>query len=527
VKSRHVWYAGLILLVLLAVAVRLRLLALPLERDEGEFAYNGQLMLQGIAPYKLAFNMKMPGIYAAYAVIMAIFGESPSGIHFGFLLVNLGTLALLFLLARRLLEPAAVPVCCAAYVLLSLSPAVLGLEGHATNMVVLCALGGLCLLLRARPTGQPLLLLLSGALFGMSFLCKQPGLFFGIFAATLLVRDAMVTRPVPWRSCARNIAWLCLGMVLPLAVTCLVLWRAGTFGRFWFWTIPYARVYGSLQSLPDGMDRLREFFESGCDRWFYLIGTVGLLALFWRKAGAERQFFFAALFFSSFFATAAGLYFRGHYFILMLPVLCLLIGDFLAWLAEELGRKQKPWLRAAPAALFVAASLWLILENRAVWFEMPMAQASKAMYLAEGFVECQEIGNYIRAHSSPQDRVAVFGSEPEIYFYAQRHSVSGYIYMYDLVRDQPYAPAMQREFMNDVETLKPRFLVLVQVGTSWMPWPKATEPFMDWIKGYPFQFYDLAGLAEVDQTNSAYFWDRESIAKHMSTPTSVLLFRRR
>jgi len=527
VKSRTVWYAGLILLVVLAVAVRLRLLALPLERDEGEFAYNGQLILQGIAPFKLAFNMKMPGIYVAYAIIIAVFGETPSGIHFGFLLVNLGTLALLFLLARRLLEPAAVPVCCAAYVLLSLSPAVLGLEAHATNFVVICALGGLWLLLRARPNGQPLWLFLSGLLFGTSFLCKQPGLFFGIFGAALLARDAMATRPMSWRLGARNISWLSLGMVLPPALTCLILWRAGTFGRFWFWTIPYARVYGGLQSLPDGMDRLREFFESGCDRWFYLTGTIGLLAMFWRKAGAERLFFFTAFFFFSFFATAAGLYFRGHYFILMLPVLCLLIGDVFAWLADELGRTRRPRLRAAPAALFLAACVCLTWQHRAVWFKLPMAQANKAMYLAEGFVECQEIGNYIRQHSSPEDRIVVFGSEPEIYFYAQRHSVSGYIYMYDLVRDQPYAPAMQREFMNDVETLKPRFLVLVQVGTSWMPWPKATEPFMDWIKRYPSQFYELTGLAEVDQTASAYFWDQDGMAKHMSTPTSVLLFRRK
>ena len=149
-KARVAWYAVLILLILMAVAVRIRLLALPLERDEGEFAYAGQLMLQGVAPYKLAFNMKMPGTYAAYAVLMALFGESPAGIHFGFLVVNLATLALLFLLARRVLAGVAVPVCCSAYVLLSLSPAVLGLEGHATNLVVLAALGGILLLLRAR-----------------------------------------------------------------------------------------------------------------------------------------------------------------------------------------------------------------------------------------------------------------------------------------------------------------------------------------------------------------------------------------
>jgi hypothetical protein len=527
VKSRNAWYAGLILLVVLAVVVRIRLLALPLERDEGEFAYAGQLMLQGIAPYKLAFNMKMPGTYAAYAVLMAVFGESPSGIHFGFLLVNLGTLALLFLLARRLLEGPAVPVCCAAYILLSLSPAVLGVEGHATNLVVIHALGGILLLLRARPTGKPLTLFLSGLLLGLAFLCKQPGLFFGVFAVAILLWDALVKRLVSWQTGARNIFWLSLGMALPLALTCLALWRAGTFDRFWFWTVPYARVYGGLQSLPEGLDRLGVFFAFGFDRWFYLVGALGLLSLFWRQAGAERKFFFTAFFFCSFLATAAGLYFRGHYFILMLPVLCLMIGDAVAWLTDYLQRTRRPWLRTAPAGLFLAASVWLIWQNREVWFEWPMARACKAMYLAEAFAECQVIGNYIRENSAPQDRMEVIGSEPEIYFYAQRHSVSGYIYMYDLVRDQPYAPVMRREFMEDVETLKPRFLVVINAGASWMPWKQEAQPFIDWINRYPSQFYELIGLAAVYQTNSAYFWDPDGIAKHKDTATSVFLYRRK
>jgi 4-amino-4-deoxy-L-arabinose transferase-like glycosyltransferase len=503
------------------------LLALPLERDEGEFAYNGQLILQGIPPFKLAFNMKMPGIYVAYAIMMALFGQSPTGIHLGFLLVNLANLALLFLLARPLLAPGAVPVTCAAFVLLSLSPAVLGVEGHATNFVILFAQGGFLLFLRARPTGSPLLLVLGGVCFGLAFLCKQPGLFFGLFAAVVLARDALVARPVSWGLCLRKILFLGFGLVLPLALTCLWLWRAGTLGRFWFWTFPYARVYGSLQSLPDGLDRLREFFESGCDRWFYLTGTIGLLALFWRKAEAERRFFFSAFFACSFLATAAGLYFRGHYFILMLPVLCLLIGDFLAWLPEELSRRGWVGWSGAPSVLFIVLGALMIWENRGVWFEWSMAQATKAIYLAEGFVECQEIGNYIRTHAAPEERVAVIGSEPEIYFYAQRHSASGYIYMYDLVRNQPYAPGMRREFMEDVERSKPKFLVVVNVGTSWMPWLSDVEPFIKWVNQYPSQYYELAGVAEVDQHDSAYFWDQEGMAKHRGTPTSILLYRRK
>ena len=59
----------------LVIAIRIRLLGIPLERDEGEYAYAGRLILQGVPPYALAYNMKFPGTYAAYAAIMSIFGK--------------------------------------------------------------------------------------------------------------------------------------------------------------------------------------------------------------------------------------------------------------------------------------------------------------------------------------------------------------------------------------------------------------------------------------------------------------------
>src|SRR5437762_14011065 len=91
-----------LLVIVLAIAIRLRLLGVPLERDEGEYAYAGQLMLEGIPPYKLAYNMKFPGPYAAYALIMAVFGQTITGIHFGLILVNSTTILLIYFLGRRL-----------------------------------------------------------------------------------------------------------------------------------------------------------------------------------------------------------------------------------------------------------------------------------------------------------------------------------------------------------------------------------------------------------------------------------------
>src|SRR5213595_1572186 len=96
------WWFLLAVVIAVVVFIRIHFLAIPLERDEGEYAYAGQLMLQGIPPYRLAYNMKFPGVYAAYAVVMAVFGQTITGIHLGLLLINFATIALIFFFARRL-----------------------------------------------------------------------------------------------------------------------------------------------------------------------------------------------------------------------------------------------------------------------------------------------------------------------------------------------------------------------------------------------------------------------------------------
>ena len=55
------WIFLAVIVLVLVIAIRVRLLAIPLERDEGEYAYAGQLLLRGIPPYKLAYNVKFPG----------------------------------------------------------------------------------------------------------------------------------------------------------------------------------------------------------------------------------------------------------------------------------------------------------------------------------------------------------------------------------------------------------------------------------------------------------------------------------
>src|SRR5438552_9016799 len=258
---RVAWWALGVIVFGVTIAIRIRLLGIPLERDEGEYAYAGQLMLQCIPPYKVAYNMKFPGTYAAYAVIMSIFGQTIAGIHLGLLLVNAASIVLIFFLGRRLVNYTAGIAAAASYAILSVSPSVLGFAGHATHFVMLPVLGGALLLLHEFGRQRLGRLFASGLLFGLALLMKQPAVFFVLFGAIYLVSKDVRQGFKLRRTFLRSLIFSA-GVILPFGITCLALSHAGVFKEFWFWTIEYARQYGSLVPLAQAP---QIFFHSVSD----------------------------------------------------------------------------------------------------------------------------------------------------------------------------------------------------------------------------------------------------------------------
>ena len=255
--SRQFWVAVSLLVILaLVTAIRIRLLNLPLERDEGEYACGGQLILQGVPPYQEVYSMKWPGIFAAYALIMGIFGQTTAGIHTGLILINLATAALVFLLARRVCDDTAGVVAAGTYALLSISPATHGLAAHATHFVMLFALGGIVLLQKLDEQTPLARVFFAGLLFGLAALIKQSGVAFGLFGVVWIVGRELSRTNRDWRRLAMRLGSLSLGGLLPLVLTCLILVLTGVFDRFWLWTVQYARAYVSIVTLTQGAEQL-------------------------------------------------------------------------------------------------------------------------------------------------------------------------------------------------------------------------------------------------------------------------------
>ena len=119
------------------------------------------------------------------------------------------------------------------------------------------------------------------------------------------------------------------------------------------------------------------------------------------------------------------------------------------------------------------------------------------------------MAEFIRERSSPDDRIAVLGSEPEIYFYANRRAATGYIYTYALTEPQPYAARMQDELIRQVEAAHPKYVVAVLDQSSWLIGKTSERRVLDWIPRYLDKCYDrvdVAGLSGSAETLEVYRW---------------------
>jgi hypothetical protein len=511
--QRYALYGALLLVIVFFALVRVHLRNMPLERDEGEYAYSGQLMLDGIPPYKLAYNMKLPGTYAAYAVIMAVFGQTPAGIHLGILLVNAATTFLVFLLTKRVHGPLTGLIAGCTYALLSTRSSVLGLQGHATHFVALAAVAGILILLRSLDTGQISLFFLSGLALGVGILMKQHGAFLALFAGLYALRSQ---RRIRLRDLALRGSVFAAGVVLPFVVTCLILVHEGVFRQFWFWTFSYGRAYASEMSLAQGWEMIR-----AVGPWMlrpaviWEIATVGVTALLWNKKVRSQSAFSVGFLLFAILAVLPGYYFRPHYFILLLPAASLWTGIGVAATRDFLlERSAKPWLAALPVLFFALAFLLSVRGQRKFYFHWDPQQALHDSHgCGDGCAEDGEVADYLRANSAPQDQVAVLGSEPAIYFYSHRHSASGYIYMYGLTEKQKYAQQMRQEMIAEVERAQPPFVVYVDNADSW--WNLGStkqlaylQPLQQWI----FAHYamekriPIAGTAQHQWSDQAAFY---------------------
>src|SRR5262249_32944574 len=118
----------------------------------------------------------------------------------------------------------------------------------------------------------------------------------------------------------------------------------------------------------------------------------------------------------------------------------------------------------------------------------------------------------------PDARIAVLGSEPEIYFYADRQAATGYIYTYGLMENQPYAGEMQKQMIAEIEVARPEYIAYINLPTSFGRLPTSQTLIFQWMDRYLPANYQEVGRWPIGQ---------DTAVDGAATRTSVRVFKRR
>jgi hypothetical protein len=235
----------------------------------------------------------------------------------------------------------------------------------------------------------------------------------------------------------------------------------------------------------------------------------------------------AALF--SFLTVCPGFIFRNHYFVTLLPAVALLAGVAVSAMVQFLSDKKMPSpVRVLPVLVVAAAIIGPIFTLSGFFFRVNPVEACRMMYGINPFPGSIEIAEYIKNHSTKDDKIAVIGSEPQLYFYANRKSATGYIYVYGLMEPQDYASKMQLDMIHEIEETRPKYVVFVNVPYSWLLRANSDTTIFNWAQGYLDLNYRIVGVMDINPDgNSKAYWDDEARKNRPRSQFNVHVLERR
>src|SRR4051812_17755163 len=243
-RRRRTFWAGLAAVFALALLLRAPVAGLPLERDEGGYAYMGRQWLGGGLPYRDSFDLKPPGVFAVYAVLLRFLPPTPAALHWSAQVYTLGTLGLVALLGRRLFSPGAGLAAASFCAFLTVDRSVLGNAANTELFMLLPLTAGLLCTLAAAARTSLGLALAAGALAGAAVLFKQ------VAGANLAYFLLLLLLLAPRRRVLLGIVLLA-GFALALAAAGGYFAAAGAWAEFYDCTLGYGFAYAAQTPLAE------------------------------------------------------------------------------------------------------------------------------------------------------------------------------------------------------------------------------------------------------------------------------------
>jgi hypothetical protein len=467
--------AGLILLV---AAVRLPLLGVPFERDEGEYAYIGWRLGHNELPYRDWVDQKPPAIFWVYRAALSLPLDPVRAVHFAALLFAATSTCALFFLARRFIDPFWAFGSAALLAFLSVDPFAQGTAANAELFMVLPLILSQIAFLNAVENSRKTSILVCGALIGIAIAFKP------VAAVNWCLQIALYLiftgREKRWRATFLFAVFSLVGVIVILGCISIYFWIRHGLGDLVENVFTHNLEYIGALSWSDRLDFCLDTLRllARAETLIWILAALGLVALIVTRRMKWFAFFAGWLIASAIGISASG-YFFPHYFQQLLPPLVLIAIVGADWLSQ-LRLWRGSWIPRAVFSLMLA-----VLPLKTIWpfwFSYSPADAVRKIYPGNFFAEMPQFAARLAQVTSSEQRVFVFGAEPELLFYARRLSATRYIFLFPLYGPYRNAREKQVETAGEIQRAAPAAAVYVPNDLFFSP--DSDQYFTEWSLSY-------------------------------------------
>jgi 4-amino-4-deoxy-L-arabinose transferase-like glycosyltransferase len=405
-------------IVFLTIAIRLPSLLHPQPIDsEGMYSVVANEIVDGGRPYIDAIERKPPLLFWTYAAIFKVAGKfNWKALHIVALLWTLCAMAGLYVIGRELFDRNTGLIAALFYAVFQHWGTWKNLTWDGEMLMNLPIIWAWAIALRRSSSRLRPELFPAGALLGAAFLLKQPAAIAAVpLGIYLLLPSYRASRNLTRTNSIIQATMLTAGFVAAVGLVTIVLWKEGILHEAFYWTI-------ADHDIP------HVFWTKGILHTLEFIGAclplviVAIMACrdkdeIWAGRAAERTALFGLLAASA-IGAAAGTRFYPHYYVQLIPPLALLASPHYARLWSR--TMQPPHWLLRPAVTYAWLALTVIVFSIIHWTGLAPLRVP------------YEAGRYLSTHSSPNDRIFVWGQTSKIYLDAQRRPASRYIATFPL-----------------------------------------------------------------------------------------------
>ncbi|MDI6704187.1 MAG: glycosyltransferase family 39 protein [bacterium] len=440
-------------ILLITFLSRIPFLRIPLDCDEGLYAYFGLGILKGLRLYRDLWDHKPPFIFLIYTFILKTIGKTPFRIRLFTGLYALLTTFSVFLLARYVYGDMVGYVSALIYGIFSSAPMHRGSGSNSETFMVFPMVLSNLLFLLYFDKGGILFLLGAGFLNGISVLIKPVALFnLGIMALFLLIKKEGLMSYI----------WLIGGFGLIDLMPFIYFWWKGTLSDYVSCVIKYNLRYINIIPKSRYLWRFLMFFKpifkETCLLWIMPIIIIPFILksyLIW------VNIFLMLWLLSCFAGICVGGRFSPQYFIQIFPALSIFTGLGLVAILNLHGIGDFPYfLNLGSIALL---SIYSFKSSFNFYFryspeEISLHQTDGINFPTGIFTYSDTVAQYIKGRTQPEERILVWDSAAQIYFLSNRLSITRFVCDSHIAGNKTY----EQEILRDVEKKNPRYIVITK-----------------------------------------------------------------